>query len=332
MKVAWTRRRFLKAMGVGGVLLISSLPLIQKLKTRKIQTEVFIGKVPDYSHNLVDVLRRGLRELGILPEEIRGKRILLKPNLVETYAGALHINTNPLVVRAAIEAFKGYGAAEIIVAEGPGHCRDSFLLLEESGLADVLVGEGIRFVDLNYDDVFSLPNPSWWSRLKTLVFPNTLKKVDWVVSMPKMKTHHWAGVTLSMKNMFGIMPGSYYGWPKNLLHYAGIHKTIVDINSAFVANLAILDGIVGMEGDGPIMGTPHPTGTLVIGRNLPAVDATSARIMGLTPQKVSHLVSSDGVIGTIREDNILQRGETIESVRTMFALDDNIPALKHLRL
>ena len=229
-------------------------------------------------------------------------------------------------------AFLKLGAAGVIVAEGQGHVRDSYYVLEESGIGNVLYEHRIPYIDLNNDALFTLPNKGGFSSLKELSFPQTLRRVDMIVSMAKMKTHHWAGVTLSMKNMFGIMPGSYYGWPKNLLHYAGINKTILDINSAFVANLAIVDGVVGMEGDGPIMGKPHPTGTLVIGRNLPAVDATSARIMGLNPQKVSHLVSSDGVIGTIREDSILQRGETIESVRTVFALDDNIPAHKYLRL
>jgi uncharacterized protein (DUF362 family) len=150
--------------------------------------------------------------------------------------------------------------------------------------------------------------------------------------MPKMKTHHWAGVTLSMKNMFGVMPGSYYGWPKNVLHWAGIHTAILDINQSLMPNLAIVDGIVGMEGDGPIMGEPHPVGALIMGRNFPAVDATCTRIMGLNPWKVPYLKYSDGRIGTIREKNITQRGEKISSVKTNFALLNNIPAHKGLRL
>ena len=83
-----------------------------------------------------------------------------------------------------------------------------------------------------------------------------LKRADLVVSLPKLKTHHWAGVTLAMKNLFGVMPGVAYGWPKNVLHHAGIPGSILDINAAVKPALAIVDGIVGMEGDGPIMGTP----------------------------------------------------------------------------
>jgi hypothetical protein len=80
--------------------------------------------------------------------------------------------------------------------------------------------------------------------------------VDWIVSMAKMKTHHWAGVTLSMKNLFGVMPGSYYGWPKNVLHWAGINETILDIYATLRPHLTIVDGIIGMEGDGAHHGYP----------------------------------------------------------------------------
>jgi uncharacterized protein (DUF362 family) len=331
-KGGWTRRQFLAAAVGGGILLGGGLGFLQRRKGRDIKAEVFIARVPDYSRNIAAKIQEAFRELGILQEEIRGKRILLKPNLVETHLGTTHINTNPLVVRGAIEAFKGFGAEEVIVAEGPGHCRDSRLLMEESRLSEVLREDRVRFVDLNYDDVFSIPNSGGWSRLKELILPQTLREVDWVVSMPKMKTHHWAGVTLSMKNMFGLMPGAYYGWPKNVLHMVGIPKAILDINATVKPHLAIVDGIVGMEGDGPIMGHPRHAGTLVIGRDFPAVDATSSRVMGINPEKIQYLKAADGRLGTIRENIILQRGETIASVMTPFALIDKIPAHQGLRL
>ena len=328
----WTRRQFLIATVGGSIFLGAGLGLLQRLRSRNIKAEVFIGRVPGYSSNIAAKIQEGFRELGILPEEIRGKRILLKPNLVETNPGMTHINTNPLVIRGAIEAFKGCGAEEVLVAEGPGHCRDSRLLIEESGLAEVLREDRIRFVDLNYDDVYSIPNSGGWSGLKELMLPQTLRGVDWVVSMPKMKTHHWAGVTLSMKNMFGLMPGIYYGWPKNVLHVAGIPEAILDINATVKPHLAIVDGIVGMEGDGPIMGDPRHVGVLIIGRNFCAVDATCSRVMGINPQKVKYLKAADNRIGTIYENDIFQRGETIASVRTQFALVDKIPAHKGIRL
>jgi uncharacterized protein (DUF362 family) len=135
-----------------------------------------------------------------------------------------------------------------------------------------------------------------------------------------------------MKNLFGVMPGIVYGWPKNVLHWAGLQECIFDIAATLKPHLAIVDGIVGMEGDGPIMGTPIQSNVLVLGNNLPALDATCARIMGIEPEKIKYLKHSSGRIGSINESNIKQLGEKIRSVRINYQLLDHIPAQKEIRL
>jgi uncharacterized protein (DUF362 family) len=327
----WSRRDFLKALA-GGVVLASAYPLVQRLARPHLYADIFIGKVAGYELEIADVIVRGLRELDVTPAEIKGKRILLKPNLVETSSGAIHINTHPLVMRGAVEAFLRLGADTVMVAEGPGHRRDTLDVLEESGLADVLWEDRIKFHDLNYLTGYTVKNTGGMTRLSTLTFPGIFQEVDWIVSMAKMKTHHWAGVTLSMKNLFGVMSGIYYGWPKNVLHQAGIEKSILDINATLKPHFAIIDGIVGMEGDGPIMGTPKNVGVLVMGRNLPAVDATAARVMGVNPFRVKYLAKAEDWLGPIGEPYIRQVGETIVSVRTNFALVEKIPAHRGIRL
>jgi uncharacterized protein (DUF362 family) len=196
----------------------------------------------------------------------------------------------------------------------------------------VLTEDRIPFHDLNYITGYELPNAGRQSRLDTFTFPGLFQEVDWIVSVAKMKTHHWAGATLSMKNLFGVMPGIYYGWPKNVLHQAGIENSILDINATLKPHFAIVDGIVGMEGDGPIMGDPKKVGVLVMGRNLAAVDATCCRIMGIDPYQVSYLERSDNWLGPISEGLIEQRGERIAAVRTNFNLIETIPAQQGLRL
>ena len=146
-----------------------------------------------------------------------------------------------------------------------------------------------------------------------------------------MKTHHWAGVTLSLKNFFGVMPGIVYGWPKNVLHHAGIGPSILDIAAAVRPHLAIVDGIIGMEGDGPIMGTPRQAGVLVMGTNLPAVDATCARLMQIDPWKIGYLAAASGRLGPIAERHIEQRGETIKSFTQRFELLDHPSSRRPLR-
>jgi uncharacterized protein (DUF362 family) len=124
----------------------------------------------------------------------------------------------------------------------------------------------------------------------------------------------------------------YYGWPKNVLHYIGISVSILDITATLRPQFAIVDGIIGMEGDGPIMGTPKPAGVLVMGRNLPAVDATCARVMGIEPRRVKYLAEAERFLGPIRETEIIQVGEAVAGVRHNFKLMDHIPAHKELLL
>jgi len=330
-KPVLTRREFIGISVVGG-LGAYYLGLPNLYKDFKYRAETFIAKADNYSIDLSKIILSGFRELGVTPKEIKGKHILLKPNLVETHKGSVHINTHPMVVQGAAEAFLTLGAKKVLIAEGPGHCRDSLLLVEESGLSQVLRENPIQFVDINYDDVYSTANMGKTSLLEDMVLPRTLKKVDWIVSMAKMKTHHWAGVTLSMKNMFGMMPGSYYGWPKNVLHWAGIDNSIFDINATVKPHFAIVDGIVGMQGDGPIMGDEKKSGLLVMGRSLPSVDATCARLMGIDPYKIPHLAAANHQLGTINKTFIQQRGEKLSSLRSNFTLVDKIPAHHGLRL
>ena len=96
--------------------------------------------------------------------------------------------------------------------------------------------------------------------MKKWYLPRTALGADLLVSMPKMKTHHWVGATLAMKNLFGVVPGGVYGWPKNVLHWAGIDECIADLHAVFPRQFAIVDGIVGMEGNGPIQGAAKRRG------------------------------------------------------------------------
>ena len=324
-----SRRAFLAGAGLLAAGTASALA-IRRGDEAGWRAEVVVAKAGSYDLDLARIIRDGLAELGLGPGWARGKSVLLKPNLVEPSKTAPHVNTHPAVVRAVAEVFRGWGAREVFVAEGQGHCRDTGFVLEQSGLRPVLDEAKLEFVDLNHDDVFSKGNPRGFTGLRSLHLPVSLKRADLVVSLPKLKTHHWAGVTLAMKNLFGVMPGVAYGWPKNVLHHAGIPGSILDINAAVKPALAIVDGIVGMEGDGPIMGTPRPAGVLVMGTNLPSVDATAARLMGIDPARVAYLAGASGRLGPIAEGHVHQRGERVELLAQRFEILDH-PSLAYLR-
>jgi uncharacterized protein (DUF362 family) len=138
--------------------------------------------------------------------------------------------------------------------------------------------------------------------------------------MPKMKTHHWAGVTLSIKNCFGCVPGRVYGWPKNILHWVGLTQAIVDVGAAVRPNLQIVDGIVGMQGNGPIQGTPMPAGLLVFGADAVATDVTAARLMGFDPSRVPYLSQAARFLGQGNPELIDQVGEDVDASAVDFAV------------
>jgi len=147
--------------------------------------------------------------------------------------------------------------------------------------------------------------------LRELWLPRTVLGADFVVSFPKVKAHHWAGVTLSMKNMFGVVPGTKYGWPKNLLHWRGIQQSIVDICATVPVHFVIADGIVAMEGNGPLNGTARRLDRIVLADDPVAADATCARLMGLVPERIAHIHEAAKFLGNSSTAAIEQLGEPI---------------------
>ena len=288
------------------------------------QSRVAILRAVDYEQDLTSLISAGIREFSL---PVRGKRVLLKPNLVE-YESNNVINTHPSVIGAAIQAFQRLGASVVKVAEGPGHRRDTDGLLLDSGLLPFLKESETEFVDLNLDDTRRVGLLSHYTGMDSLFMSESVLTCDFLVSMPKIKTHHWAGMTLSMKNMFGVVPGVHYGWPKNLLHWRGISECIVDINSTVYPHFVIADGIVAMEGNGPIQGKPKACGVLVLGDDPVAVDSTCTRVAGLNPAKIKYLQIASQFLGNLDESRILQIGEPLSQVVSPFEIIDSFRYLR----
>jgi len=279
-------------------------------------SRVAIRRASSYQSDLAALLYETLREFDL---PVRAKTVLLKANLVGLDSGCI-TNTHPAVIAAAREAFLRLGAAEVLIGDGPSMDRDSQAVVESIRLREYAGPLSRTFVDLNLDDVERVVLKTHASPLKELYLPKTVLGVDFLVSMPKLKTHHWAGVTLSLKNMFGIVPGGCYGWPKNVLHWAGIDRAILDINAAVRPDFAIVDGIVGMEGNGPIQGESKPCGVLVLGDDPVAVDSTCAGIMGLLPERIKHIARAATLLGHMEREKINQLGESVQASRTPFTV------------
>ena len=320
-----TRRQMMTYTGAGIALATTALATRHVMADR---APVFIARNQRYDGPLAQTIRDGLLATGMAAATFRGKNVLLKPNLVEPTRQRPQMTTHPAVIVAIAEVFRDWGAT-VVVGEAPGHVRDSDMAVQESGMSDALTDAKLKFADLNYQDVQWRKNLGGYSPLAGFYLPSAVLEADFVVSVPKMKTHHWMGMTASMKNLYGVLPGIKYGWPKNVLHHAGIPETVVDIYKSLPPTLTIIDAIDCMEGDGPILGTLKRMGLILVGQNLRAVDATVARIMGLDPTRVAYLALAHRM-GPVDDRYIQQSGERWQELANPFKILDR-PHLRYLQ-
>jgi uncharacterized protein (DUF362 family) len=306
---------------------VHSLPFLVPLyefDRRPTHSRVAIVEATEYSEKFSSLLCEALRLFNL---DVAGRIVLLKPNLVD-YIAEAEINTHPSLIVGAVEAFRILGARRVIVAEGPGPQRDTALLLRATGLAQQLKEQRIPFVDLNRDKLSKARLRAGYSRLNYLWLPSTLLKAEFIVSMPKVKTHHWAGVTLSLKNMFGVVPGLKYGWPKNILHWRGIQQCIVDLVATVPIHFVIADAIVCMEGNGPLVGTARRLGRIVLADDPVAADATCARLMGLVAEQIPHIRETGKFLGNISPNKIQQLAGPVTPPAIPF---ETVPEFEFLR-
>jgi uncharacterized protein (DUF362 family) len=279
---------------------------------------VHISPVKEYGTNLAIYLDRQYENF-CNQAPLTGRRVLLKINLVDFHPDRV-IHTHPLVVAAAIELCRKWKAAEVVVAEGSGFLRNTEQLVALSGLGDVLSHFRVPFVDLNHDEPVKVSNKGRLSGMDHLYLARAVATADVLISIAKLKTHGILGATLSLPNLLGTLPGICYGWPNNELHGRGIENGIVDIALTRPPDLAIVDGIVAMDGDGPLNGVAKPLGALVFGSDPVAVDATCFRLMNLNPEMPNgYLTLAYGKsLGLLKENEIHQIGEPIAALANPF--------------
>lgn len=299
----------------------------QRSWRRQGRSQVGILKCQSYDEDVFATIEPHLSSLQL--PDFSNKAVVLKPNMVE-YREGKPVTTNPAVLIAAIKLAWHLGAKTVTVAEGPGHMRDTEYLLDITGLGKACKDMDVSFVDLNLDDIVEYDNRHGFTKLDQFFLPKTIAEADAVVSVPKLKTHHWVGLTCSMKNLFGTVPGRKYGWPKNLLHVRGIPNSIIDLQHLIRPAFAFVDAIVTMEGDGPINGDSKHMGYIILGQDLAAVDATCARLMKLNPHDYKYLRMAGEVVGNIEEADIDIVGAPIATIAQSYAMPITFGSNKEL--
>jgi uncharacterized protein (DUF362 family) len=213
-----------------------------------------------------------------------GDTVILKPNLVVAAKYETGIITNTLVMKALCRICQDYGARRIIIGEGSAIGQKTIKAFEESGLVAVAEEMGAELVDFKKSDRTPMPIPGGKVRHRMKV-PKVLLEADVVINVPVMKNHDAFPATLGLKNMKGVIQES----DKKRFHRYELGQQIVDMCKLVMPDLTIIDGTVGQEGMGPMLGTPANRGILISSRDTVAADTVAADVMGYDPSEIEYI-------------------------------------------
>lgn len=250
----------------------------------------------------------GLRK--IIPAHTN--KILIKPNLMMGEPWTTGITVNPYMVEFLVTLLKKEGL-EVIVGEGAGWGCESADAFKKTGVADICDRLGIPLIDFKRGRGVHIPVPEG-SLLKDVLVDEIVPECDFIFSLAKMKTHCETTVSLSMKNMKGLITEDR---ERLRFHLLDVNRCLIDLNRVFKPDFSIVEGIIALEGIGPLKpGKPKPLGIVAGGKDPVSVDAVCARIMGLNPADIRHLeYASLAGLGTIDKNEIEVTGESVEAVK-----------------
>jgi len=327
-----TRRGFLLSGAA-----LATVPIFAAAETRPVVAVVRITK-----DKITTAVEKAIDLLGGIGQVMKGKdSVLLKPNLVSTQVEA---TTKPEVIRALAQLMKGAGK-EVLIGEGSTAApkfnvvglqvfrtsrRDILdpmqqYVFEQLGYAEMAKTLRVPLVNLHSGDLAEVPVPGGFVYDK-LTIHKSLIDVDLLCSVPMMKTHQLATVTLGMKNLVGVFPGTVYQAIRGRMHddAARIEPTaasavVVDMVRANKLGLVVVDGSMAMEGNGPSMGKLVKMDVIIAGTNPVATDMVAASAMGFEPGEIPTFAwANKAGLTPVRLADIELRGDALDQVRRPF--------------
>jgi len=236
------------------------------------------------------------------------KPVLIKPNYVTASHPSTGITTDSRVIEGVIAFLRQHDVKEMIIGEGAGFA-ETFEAFKVAGVDDVAEKWKVKTVDLNKDEFIEVYPQKPLALKKVKVAKTALSST--IISVPKLKPHRIAGVTLSLKNMMGAVKS------KGSMH-TRLSQNIVDLVSVIRPSLAVIDGIIAGEGH-ETSGDPVEMNLVIAGADPVAVDSVGAAVMGIPPESVKHLrLAEDTGLGSSRLDRIQVLGEPVEKVKRKF--------------
>src|SRR5271157_3555013 len=260
-------------------------------------------------NNLLPTVRElieGCRWQELIPS---GGTVVIKPNLCTERPKQIHTaNTSVGVLRAVCEVLRER-TSQITVVESDGARYPAEAAFENNGVYSLAAELGLKVLNLSKDELVEMPDP----RLKGFGMARTWLEADAFLTLPVLKTHATTVFTGALKNQWGCIPR----YDRILLH-KHLHELIGTVNALRPVTLALMDGLVGMQGRGPINGYPIDLNVLLASRDPVALDATAMRLIGLEPNSSRHLVDAAGIgLGHLHEAEITVDGPFFELQTTV---------------
>lgn len=285
--------------------------------------KVAIVKGEDAIKTTVDALTTVELDVKRALAESGKSQILIKPNFINSRHPSTGITTDSRVIEGIVKFLKDRKMADnIIIGEGSGF-GDTFEAFEVACVDEVAERWNVRLVDLNQDEFVEAYPPNPLNLKKVRVARTALESV--IISVPKLKPHRIAMVTLSLKNMMGVLAS------KGTMHMGtSLSENIADLVSAVKPSVAVIDGIIAGEGH-ETSGNPLQMNLVIAGTDPVAVDAVGAAVMGIEPTDVKHLrLAEKKGLGTCTLENINVLGEPIEKVAKKFHRSISSRVLAHI--
>ncbi|MCQ2610271.1 MAG: DUF362 domain-containing protein [Treponema sp.] len=274
---------------------------------------VALEKCDSYDETLVYQGIKKMMEL-VPPPDVKGKTVLLKPNILYPKKPDLAVCTHPVVVGAAVRCFVELGAAKVLVGESPA-ATGSTSAAKITGMYNQVVNNGGQWAD--FSDKVTVKTDK--ANLKhSFDFAKQIEEADLVVSVSKLKSHQLMSYTGAMKNLFGLV----IGLEKSQTHFLYPKKEdfaayLTDLNLAANPGYAIMDAIVGMEGPGgPGSGDPVKLGFLAASDNILALDHICSTAVGYYPDEIKNLKDAlDRKIWLNSWDEVKTAGVPFEQIK-----------------
>lgn len=235
--------------------------------------------------------------------------VLLKPNWVTDKHYSTGAVTHTGLLRAVAGLLLQSSAKKVLIGDSSMVGKKTEDAICVNGV-DSLASRRVEIVDFKKSEYIrvAVPNALRYPRLS---LPRELMESDWVLNLPVMKTHDAFPVTLGLKNMKGLLPDR----EKRRFHLRGLDEGVIDLNRAARANFTLIDGIIGMEGNGPVNGTPAHAGVLIASEDALAAEVAAIAVMGFDAREFPYITMAyEAGLGQMEFDKMDLLGVPINEV------------------